>query len=183
MTDHDDLEAPSALSTQDRPARSLARRLLPAAALVATLLAPACHTTRYKPEWSAGELSAPSERILWQVTVMALEKHKFPIGADIDPVAMEAISGWRNQLQPFRRQGYRERAHVRYSHVGGGDYEVEVRVEHEVNTELAKPLDLQYAKWEEAPDDTEEARVILQRIKAYMGGEFEVSPKERMPWE
>ena len=180
MTTHDDLEAP-AMSAG--PARSRIRRLLPAAALVAVLLAPACQTARYRPEWTAGEVSAPSERILWQVTVLALEKHQFPMGTDIDPVAMEAVSGWRNQLQPFRRQGYRERAHVRYSHVGGGDYEVEVRVEHEVNAELAKPLDLQYAKWEEAPDDTEEARVLLQRIKAYMGGEFEVSPEERLPWE
>jgi len=166
------------------PAKLASRPPLRALAPLLLALAAACSSTPHvKPQWSTGQVNVPSERILWEVTMLALEKQEFPVGSRIDPVALEAVTGWRNHLAPFRGEGYRERAHVKYRHTGGGTYEVDVRVEREANMDISRPLDARYAKWEPSPDDSQKAGILLQRIKAYVGGEIEVNPAEPLPWE
>ncbi len=127
--------------------------------------------------WQTGEVTTASERILWEVTVLSLEKHGFPVGTGVDPTTMEATSGWRYNLAPFRGQGFRQRAIVRYESIGPGRYRVHARVEHQVNMDITRPLDARYAKWEQAQDDPAQAGVLLQRIKAWIGGEFEVGER------
>jgi hypothetical protein len=134
----------------------------------------------FPAEWQSDEIAVGSERILWEVTVLSLEKHGFPVGTGVDPTSMEAASGWSNNLAPFRGQGYRERALVRYEPAGQGRYKVEVRVEHQNNMDISRPLDARYAKWEPAADDKAKAAVVLQRIKSWIGAEFEVGA-EREP--
>ncbi len=131
-------------------------------------------SSKYAPEWQEDEIEAPSDRLLWEVTVFALEKERFPLGAQIDPVTLTAVSGWRNSLQPFRGKGRRTRAEVRYEPLGPGRYKVRVRVEQEVNMDIVRPLDLTYAKWEEAPDDPQAAAVILQRVRSWIGPQLEL---------
>lgn len=129
--------------------------------------------------WVGAELSVGSERILWEVTVLSLEKHGFPMGTGLDPAGMQGSSGWQNNLAPFRGQGYRERAHVRYQVLGPNRYNVEVRVENQANMDITRPLDARYAKWEPAEDDEEQARVILQRIRAWIGQSLDVGDRPR----
>lgn len=146
------------------------------ALVLALILCAACKSTPPEDEgaWVSDELSVVSERILWEVTVLSLQKHDFPIGSGVDPTRMRATSGWRNDLAPFRGQGFRERAHVRYQAVGQTRYEIHVRVEHQVNMDIVRPMDARYAEWEPGEDDTIEAAVILQRIKAWIGEDFEM---------
>jgi len=135
--------------------------------------------SRYPEEWRSGEVTTASERILWEVTVLSFEKADFPLGTGLDPTAMEAVSGWRNNLAPFRGQGFRDRAMVRAERVGPDRYRIDVRVEHQVNMDVSRPLDARYAKWEAAPDDVDLAGVLLQRIQAWVGGELEVGERPR----
>jgi predicted Rdx family selenoprotein len=46
-----------------------------------------------------------------------------------------------------------------------------------------RPLDLSYAECERTDDDFPEAQVLLQRIRAYIGEEVELSPEQPLPWE
>ena len=150
------------------------------ATLCPFLLLCACAMTSSSEEqgsWVSDEISVVSERILWEVTVLSLQKHDFPIGSGVDPTTMRAVTGWRNDLAPFRGQGFRERAHVRYEGVGPGRYEIHVRVEHQKNMDITRPTDARYAKWEPGEDDTVEASVILQRIKAWIGQDFELGER------
>ena len=150
------------------------------ATLLTLLLLSACSTTpdpAKEGTWVSDEISVVSERILWEVTVLSLQKHDFPIGSGVDPTTMQAVTGWRNDLAPFRGQGFRERAHVRYEAAGKSRYEIHVRVEHQKNMDITRPTDARYAKWEPAEDDTVEASVILHRIKAWIGETFETGDR------
>jgi len=158
------------------------RRTVPL--LLAAALCFACKsTTRIPPQWVSGEVRVPSERVLFEVSAMALEQHGFELGSDFDPAALEAVSGWKHDLAPFRGQGWRERVHLKYRPQGEGAYQVEARIETQVNMDHVRPLDLRYAKWEPAEDDLEEAEILLERIRAYVGGEIELSPERPLPWE
>jgi hypothetical protein len=137
-----------------------------------------------EPQWTKAEVRVPSERVLFEVSVLALQQHRFPLGTDFDPAELEAVSGWKNDLAPFRNEGRRERAHLRFRPGKDDLYGVELRVEVEVNTDHVRPLDLSYAKWEPTADDVEEARILLQRIRAYIGEEIEIGPEQQpLPWE
>jgi len=152
------------------------------ATLWALLLLCACSTTpdpAQEGDWVSDEITVVSERILWEVTVLSLQKHDFPIGSGVDPTTMRAVTGWRNDLAPFRGQGFRERAHVRYEAVGPNRYEIHVRVEHQRNMDITRPTDPRYAQWEPGEDDAVEAGVILQRIKAWIGETFEPGDRAR----
>ena len=138
-------------------------------------------TNRYPPVWQVDEIEVPSERLLWEVTVFALEKEKFPLGTRLDPTTLTAISGWRNSLAPFKGKGRRERATVRYSAVGPHLYRVEIRVEREINQDPVRPMDLSYAKWESAPDSQENAMVLLQRIRSWIQPGLEMRAKQVDP--
>ena len=134
-----------------------------AATLFLTL--PSCSST---PDSIWVESAAPtvSRRVLWEVTRIAFEREGFPqIAPGFDPANNTVTSGWRTELAPFSGQGFRERAWVKYSTSDEGNLSIEVRVQREVNKNLARPLDPQYADWEEARDSKERARFLLQVIK------------------
>ena len=153
-------------------------RLLP---LVLALVGAACQSgPKYPPDWKAREIEVPSDRLLWEVTVFALQKESFPVGSQMDPSTLVALSGWRYSLAPFRGQGFRERAEVRFRPIGPRRYKVEVRVQKELNMDPVRPLDISYAEWEEAPDNAEAAQVLLQRIESWVAPELRLE-SERAP--
>jgi len=161
---------------------SPARRLFLLAALSLSLALGACETTRRHPaQWQSDEIEVPSERLLWEVTVFALEKERYPVGTQLDPTTLTAVSGWRNSLAPFKGKGRRERAEVRYTAVGPKLYRVEVRVEREINMDPVRPMDLSYAEWESAPDNVEAASILMQRIKSWIGPGLEMRNKKIDP--
>ena len=125
----------------------------------------ACSSTP-DPIWEESAAPTVSRRVLWEVTRIAFEREGFPqIAPGFDPVNNTVTSGWRTELAPFSGQGFRERAWVKYSTTDTGKLSIEVRVQREVNKNLARPLDPQYADWEEARDSRERARFLLQVIK------------------
>lgn len=119
--------------------------------------------------WQESEVTASSERVLWEVTLLSLEKSGFPIGARVDPAKLHAISGWMISLAPFRGKGYREQCEVRYTPAGPRTWKVAVRVRREKNDDLVRPLDLTYAQWVPEPDNEERARIVLQYVKSMLG--------------
>lgn len=136
-------------------------------ALLCLLLA-GCQLPPPTPEWREDRVVASSERILWEVTVLALEKTGFPIGAKLDPGKLEATSGWMISLAPFRGKGFREQCEVRYTPESDREYKVAVRVRREKNDDLLHPLDLSYAEWVPEPDNADRARIVLQYIRAML---------------
>jgi len=143
-------------------------KLALATSALLVLFGSSCSSTP-EASWVKGEASSASQLIIYEVTKMALMKSGFPVlGVGFDPATHTMSSGWRTDLVPMTRQrtrGFRERAWVKYSPSGGGEIELEVRVEREINKNLARPLDPQYADWETGPDSVERARFLLQLIK------------------
>jgi len=128
--------------------------------------------------WQTSKVTASSERVLWEVTLLALEKAGFPIGAKVDPAKLSATSGWMISLAPFRGKGYREQCEVRYTPEGTRTWKVEVRVRREKNDDLVRPLDLTYAQWVSEPDNEERARIVLQYVKSMLGTGWKEADKE-----
>lgn len=144
------------------------RRVLIASA-AALLAAAACRSEGDRPDLEdalVARLEAPSERLLWDVTIQVLQHQDFPVGTGLDPSVRTATTGWRNDLQPFRGKGFRERAIVAIEPLGEGRFEVRARVERQYNMDLVRPLDLSYADWKDAPDDREAASAILQALRS-----------------
>jgi len=128
-------------------------------------------------QWVEADMTIASERVLRQVATLALEKNGFPPGTEARDAQFTVSSGWKVQLQPFKSDGTRAKAHVQYEETGARKWHISVRVEKETNEELAKPLDLASAKWEPAPDDTESASRIVRYMQTVFGREFELGPK------
>jgi hypothetical protein len=123
--------------------------------------------TTGKPEPVTAELPAASERVLWEVAKLALESEQFLVVVEgFDPKTRSATSLWKKDLHPFRGEGYRERVHVSYEPGAPGRVELSVRVEKQINKNIAKPLDAEYADWHAAEDNVPRARVILQQIQS-----------------
>lgn len=129
-----------------------------------------CATPRPAPVWVEDEVEAGSDRVLWEVTIIALEKTGFPVGSGIEPGKLTAVSGWKNQLDPFRGKGFRERCEIHYTRLADTRrYKIGVRVERDRNMDIIRPLDLTYADWEAQTDNDERARVVLRYVKALLG--------------
>jgi hypothetical protein len=149
----------------------------------------ACSSTPEEPEpaWvslpGGRPLVAPSEQVLWEVTVFALERLYLTLGTVMDPAALVATSGWKNELAPFRGRGRRVQAEVRFEPLGGGRYDVVARVKCQRNMSLVNQLDPTYAEWEWAPDDQDRATILLQHIRARLlpAPELREEPEERRP--
>lgn len=137
-----------------------------------------CASTRAEPKWVEGTVEAASDTILWQVTVLSLEKNGFPVGSGVDRGKLNAVSGWHTSLAPFKSDGYRERCHIEIAPQPLHKYAIKVRVERERNEDIAHPLDLSYAEWESDPDNVSHAQSVLGYIKATLGVNFEVTPKQ-----
>lgn len=149
------------------PVRRMSRFLL---ALPLALLA-SCLGSGTDPEWVSAQMPAASDRVLWSVTRIALETQGFHVLTDgFDPVSREAMTAWQIDPHPFKGKGFRERAHVMYDAAGPGRVELSVRVEREINNNLARPLDPEYANWASDPDNPERARLVLKQIQARLGG-------------
>lgn len=137
--------------------------------LVLALIA-GCSTTGGEPEgeWLRAEVSAPSENVLRIVSQGALERMGYK-RIESDPTGLQITSNWRESLAPFSGDGYRVRAEIVFDPVRTGVWGVEVRVKRQYNMSMVNPNDPAYAKWEWGADDTDEARVLLQRLKSKLG--------------
>ncbi|MBI5365114.1 MAG: hypothetical protein HZA53_18195 [Planctomycetes bacterium] len=151
-----------------------ARTLLPLTIALCAAFLGGCKAPAPPAQWVSAQVDAGNERLLFEVTELALRKKTFPVGAGLDPAKLSATSGWRISLAPFKGKGVREQAIVQYTREKEpGRYKAEVRVKRERNEDLVRPMDLTYAQWEPDPDDAEMARVILHFIEALLstGGE------------
>jgi hypothetical protein len=152
--------------------------------LAMLLLAPACVSVARQEEldskkerWHTIQVAAPSDRVLWQLTLVSLESQGYPRGAGNDPGARQLETGWKTDLQPFRGEGKRRRAIVRIRPLEPGQWELEARVRVESNENLVTPLDPQRAEWKPAADDATEAQVLLQHVRARLQPELEVGDR------
>ena len=150
-------------------------------ALLCALCCACASLTEPEEEWISDEIEVHSERVLFEVTVLSMQKAGFPLGAGLDPSRLQATSGWHISLAPFRGKGYREQCEVRYTPRAPRKYGVEVRVRRENNDDIARPLDISYAQWEKSPDNKERAAIVLQYIKSMLGSPMPVGPKPERP--
>jgi hypothetical protein len=127
-------------------------------------------------KWHSIEVKSPSDRVLWQLTLLSLQNQGFPLAAGTDPGAGEVATGWKNDMQPFRGKGERRRAIVRMKPLEPGRWKLEARVQVEHNQNLVTPLDASRADWKPIADDEALTMVVLQHIRARLGPEFELSP-------
>lgn len=149
------------------------------ACVLALLLFQGCAGSRPDPQWLEAPVESVNENILWRVTVEALQKTGFPLGTGLDQSHLHAVSGWDTHLAPFRGDGFRERCTIELVPKSGVVYEARVRVERERNMDIVHPLDLSYAEWEQDPDDTDRARLVLGYMKAMLGPAFELKSTEK----
>lgn len=126
--------------------------------------------------WQTLEVTAPSDRVVWQLTLLALQSQGFPLAAGSDLGARQVESGWKTDLQPFRGEGERRRAVVKLTPLAPGRWKLEARVKREHNQNLVTPLDPVRAEWEHAADDEAAAKILLQHIRARLRPELEVQP-------
>jgi hypothetical protein len=144
------------------------RRLFALLCLLLCSLTAGCLMPQPEPKWIEGDVKVSSERVLWDLTRMALEQNKFPVGAGLDPTRMVAESGWMHSLAPFRGKGFRERCHIEWKRVAEGHWTLRVRVERERNDDITHPLDVSYADWQPDPDDEDRAKFVTQYIRSML---------------
>lgn len=155
------------------------RHFVLGAAFAAASLCGACKMgPQHEPNWSVAEFEAPSENVLWAVASQELQRMGFPLGVGADPRQLIMSSAWKTQLAPFKGDGFRQRAEVRFQARDSSRFEIQARVVKEINNDLVRPLDPSYAKWESAPDDVESAKLLIQRIQARLGSKLEVGERK-----
>ena len=146
----------------------------------ALCLGTACSSSPKDPEtvgsWKEVELEAPTDHVLWQLTLLSIQNMGFPLGSELDPTSGRVQTGWKTELQPFRGEGTRSRAHLRLEPIEPGRWKVRARVEREQNMALAAPLDPQRAEWEAAGDDERMALVLLHHIQSRLDPKIELTP-------
>ncbi len=145
----------------------------------------ACSSTPREPDpsWQQGPVQAPSDRVLWKVSLLSLQKMGFPLAGGLDPSSMVAESGWRNHLAPFSGDGFRVMAEVHMDPLGPGEWDVRTRVKKQRNMSIVKPLDARYAEWEWVADDVTAARVLLQHIRTFLEPGIELKERPEDPIE
>lgn len=124
--------------------------------------------------WQSLEVAAPSDRVVWQLTLLSLQTQGFPLAAGSDLGARQVESGWKTDMQPFRGEGERRRAVVKLTPLAPGRWKLEARVRVEHNQNLVAPLDPVRAEWKAAADDEAGAKILLQHIGARLRPELEV---------
>ncbi|MSR62488.1 MAG: hypothetical protein EXS08_08590 [Planctomycetes bacterium] len=131
--------------------------------------------------WKSAEVSAPSDRMLWQLTLLALQSQGYPLAAGTDPGARKVESGWKTDMQPFRGEGQRRRALVKMTPLEKGRWKLETRVKVEHNQNLVAPLDPVRAEWKPAADDQAAAQILLQHVQSRLKPELAVQPPPEAP--
>ena len=133
--------------------------------------------------WQEGEIvDVPSDRVLWKVALLSMESLGFP-RAKLDPASMHMVSGWRNSLAPFSKQGYRTQAEVQMVARGPGHWSIQTRVRKEINETIVRPLDLRYAEWTPVADDQESAVILLKHIQSRFDPTLELEDRPEDPVE
>ncbi|HED66194.1 MAG TPA: hypothetical protein ENJ09_11640 [Planctomycetes bacterium] len=117
-----------------------------------------------RPKWQEVEVHAPSDRVLWKLTLLQVERLGFPLTSGLDPSAGEILTGWRTNLMPFRGQGDRRRLEVRLDAIEPGLWRVRAHVQRQRNMSLTSPLDPRRAEWEWAGDVDSEASIFLNHV-------------------
>lgn len=126
--------------------------------------------------WQSLEVAAPSDRVVWQLTLLSLQSQGFPLAAGSDLGARQVESGWKTDLQPFRGEGERRRAIVKLTPLAPGRWKLEARVRSEHNMNLVTPLDPVRAEWKAAADDESAAKILLRHIGTRLQPELEFQP-------
>jgi hypothetical protein len=151
-------------------------------AVGASLSISACSVLGANPEsWIEGDVNIASERLLRQIATIAMEKNGLPPGTEEGNLQSTVSSGWKVQLQPFKGDGTRAKAHMQYEEKSTSVWHVYIRVQKDTNEELARPLDLTQAQWASGPDDDAWATRILKTMQAMLGTEFHLSPEMAPP--
>lgn len=150
------------------------RKLLLGVCVLLALFAESGCSTAPPAQWVSAAVVAGNERLLLEVTDMALRKTGFPVGAGLDPAHLTATSGWKISLAPFKSKGWREQATVQYTRLDGQRFKAEVRVKRETNEDMTHPMDLSYAQWEDGADNVDRARVVLRFIQSLLSTGDEV---------
>ena len=128
-------------------------------------------------QWRSLEVAAPSDRMVWQLMLLALQTQGFPLAAGTDPGARQVESGWKTDLQPFRGEGTRRKATLKLAPIEKGRWKLEARVRVQKNMNLVTPLDATRAEWEPTGDDPTTAQILLQHVRARLRPELEVGAK------
>jgi len=154
-------------------------RFLAGAALACLVLGclVGCKASEPEPKWIRKSVEAENDRLLIDVTALALQKSGFPVGAGIDPGNLTVLSGWHTSLAPFRGEGWREQCEVRYAKHAPRHYEVSIRVRRDKNDDLVHPLDITYAQWLPQEDDVDRSRAVMQHIRSLLETDVKVEEK------
>lgn len=126
--------------------------------------------------WQTMEVSAPSDRLAWQIILLSVQNLGFPLAAGSDLGSHELESGWKTDMQPFRGEGQRRRAIVKLSPLEPGRWKLEARVRVEHNQNLVSPLDPVRAEWEPAADDEGTTKILLQHIRSRLQPDLPSEP-------
>lgn len=161
-----------------KPARIAALALFAA-------LSTSCNITDPEPDasWIEHEVKAPSDRVLWKLALLSVGDSNYPLTGGLDPSEGEITTGWKMNLQPVSRKGYRSRAMLEMDPIEPGVWNIKARVQKQYNHSMVAPLDPQRADWKWGPDDEIGAAIIVQRISALLDPEFELTPVEKDPFE
>lgn len=163
--------------------KTLNRLALPLVLAAAALASCSSAPDEPEPLWRDLEVSAPSDTVLWRVTLLSIRKMGFPLGAGLDQSALVAETGWKNDLAPFKGDGFRSMAEVRMRPVGPGRWSVRARVKKQVNQSIVRPLDLRYAEWEWVEDDERATAILLQHIRSFLDDDLELRDRPDDPVE
>jgi hypothetical protein len=159
--------------------KTLPIRFACAALLGAFLLSFAsCASTNGPAKWVEATVDSPNQTVLMQVTAYSLQKVGFPISSGFEQGKLTAVTGWDIELAPFKGEGFRERCHIEFKPLTGKKYALRVRVEREINDDIAHPLDISYAEWKPDPDNDARARLVVGQIKGRLGPEFKTTANE-----
>lgn len=156
------------------------RRTSILALLLALLSGTACLSGKraFDGRWRSVEVEAPSDHMVWQITLLSLQGMGFPLAAGTDSGAGQVQTGWKTDLQPFRGEGRRWRAEMRMTPVESGRWRLEARVERERNENLVSPLDPSRADWKADGADEQKAQILLMHVQSRLNPRIE-SGKER----
>ena len=130
------------------------------------------------PAWQEAEVHAPSDRVLWKLSLLSLERMGFPKTGGLDPGSGRIESGWQTHLAPFGRQGYRLRAEVEMTPIEPSLWRVRTRVARQSNEAMVAPLDAARAEWKWTSDDTVQAQILLQHISSLLASDLETTEQE-----
>jgi len=147
-------------------------RLAASALLGALLLGglAACQTSRPSGVVTSAGFPAPDQEIVYHSALRALGEQGFSADLELsDAAAGTIVTRWKNSLQPFSGQGYRDQATVTIRPVAGrsGYYAVDTQVIRQFNDNMVQPSNLVTAEWKRDTRVSELEMLISRRIETY----------------